>query len=232
MALSILPAVRSFPKHPTTLKQMTFVIELSNLTARRSSLPVNIFGSTMIIPFTKAMDYQVDHQFRRDPSGRSAFLPLGRKSKAYFVDSKSEEEKIRSFVRMYRSASALIYWLGYLCFYVWILSFNTSASKWTTEVGISSLFCLLLLLPLWILWIIYKKTVPSFTSSLSEVGPDLKDQLSEISPPPRRLRGLALVGLLACIVVMGVGLIFVTRRSSPGKLACPPKCTSTNPVSQ
>jgi hypothetical protein len=201
----------------------------------------------MILPFTKAIDHQVDRQFRKDPGGRLVFLPFGSKKKgyfadvflpfgskgtAYFVDSKSDEEKIRAFVKMYRSAGALISWLVYLSFYAWIVSFNTGTHRWTAEVGIGSFFFLLLLVPVWMLWYLYKQTVPGFTSSLSEVGPDLEGQLSEISPPPRRLRGLALVSLFAAIVLVGIALIFVTRPSSRGKPACPPKCTSTSPVPQ
>jgi hypothetical protein len=185
----------------------------------------------MIFPFTRAMDRQVERQFRKDPGGRLVFLPFGSKGKGYFVDSKSDEEKIRAFVKMYRSAGALIYWVAYLSFYVWILSFNTGAHKWTTEVGIASSFFLFLLLSLWMLWSLYKQTVPAFTTSLGEVGPDLKSQLSDISPPPRRPRGLALVGLFAGIVLLAVAILFATRRS-PSKPACPPKCTSTSPVSQ
>jgi hypothetical protein len=186
----------------------------------------------MIYPFTKALDRHVDSQFRKDPSGRLVFLPFGRKRNAYFVDSKSDEEKIRAFVKMYRSAGLLTTLLTYLCFYVWIGSFNTGAHRWTTEVAIASLFFLFLVLSTWMLWSLYKATVPAFTSSLSEVGPDLKGQLSEISPPSRRLRGLALASLFASIVLLGIGLILVTRQSSRGKPPCPPKSASTSPVSR
>jgi len=69
----------------------------------------------MTFPFTKAMDRQVDRQFRKDPNGRLVFLtfdskgndffadfflPIGSRGKAYFVDSNSDEEKIRAFVKM------------------------------------------------------------------------------------------------------------------------------------
>jgi hypothetical protein len=184
----------------------------------------------MAFPFTRAMDRTVDRQFQKDPSGRLVFIPSGRRGKAYFVDSKSDEEKIRAFVRMYRSAGELVSWPTTLATYVWIVSF-TGAHRWTTVVGIASFFFLLSLLSLWILWRLYKQTVPAFTFSLSEVGPDLRNQLSELSPPPRRLRGLALVSLLAGIVLLGMALWVVTRHSS-AKLPCPPKAASTSPVSR
>jgi hypothetical protein len=194
--------------------------------------PLTYQGAAMIFPFTKAMDRHVERQFRKDPNGRLVFLPFGSKRNAYFVDSKSDEEKIRAFVKMYRSAGTLISWLAYLNFYVWILSFNTGANRATTEIAIVSFLFLVLLLSVWMLWGLYKQTVPAFTSSLSEVGLDLKSQLSEISLPPRRPRGLALVSLFAGIVLLGIALIFLTQPSTSGKPACPPKCASTGSIPQ
>jgi hypothetical protein len=106
----------------------------------------------MTFPFTKAMDRHVDGHFQKDPSGRLVFLPTGRKGKAYFVDSKSDEEKIRAFVKMYRIAVELVSWPLTLATYVWIVDFTTAAYKWTTVLGIASFFFLLFLLSLWILW--------------------------------------------------------------------------------
>jgi len=180
----------------------------------------------MNFPFNKAMDHQVDAHFQKDPSGRLVFLPSGRKGKAYFVDSKSDEEKIRAFVKMYRGAGAVISWVQQLCFLVWIVSFTTGAHRWTTEVGTASFFIFVLLLAVWVLWSLYKQTVPTFTSSLSEVGPDLRDQLTDVCPPPQRLRLLALASLLAGVVVLALGIVLATRRSAP-KLPCPPKLSST-----
>ena len=224
---------RGSPLNPTGSDEtMTFVIESSAVSVSRPSLPSKIYRAAMIFPFPKAMDRHVERQFRKAPGGRLVFLPHGRKGKAYFVDSKSDEEKIKAFVKMYRSAGALISWVAYLSFYVWIVGFNTGAHRWTTEVGIASFFFLLLLVPVWMLWYLYKQTVPGFTSSLSEVGPELEGLLSEISPPLRRLRGPVLVSLFASILVLGIALIFLTRRPAPGKAACPPKCASSDPVSR
>jgi hypothetical protein len=180
----------------------------------------------MNFPFTKAMDRQVDAQFQKDPSERLVFLPSGRKGKAYFVDSKSDEEKIRAFVKMYRSAGALIYWVQTLCFFAWIESFTTGAHRWTTEVGIASFFVLVLVLAVWVLWRLYEQTVPTFTSSLSEVGPDLRDQLTDVGPPPQRLRVLALASLFAGVVILGLAIVLATRRA-PLKAPCPAKLSST-----
>lgn len=165
---------------------------------------------------------------RKIPADALVFLPFGSRKKAYFVDSKADEEKIRSFVKMYRSASTLISWLAMLGIYAfgWSWTYYASASplrnKLTGLVVSSLVYLLFLLLWTWILWGVYKQTVPSFTSSLSEVGPDLQGQLSEISLRPRRL---ALVFVFAGIVLLAVGILGATRYS-PSKHSCPPKCTS------
>jgi hypothetical protein len=185
----------------------------------------------MTFPFTKAIDRQVDAQFQKDPSGRLVFLPSGGKGKAYFVDSKSDEEKVRAFVKMYRGAGVLISWVQQLCFLAWIVSFTTGAHKWTTEAGIASFFIFVLLLAVWVLWLLYKQTVPTFTSSLSEVGPDLRDQLTDVCPPPQRLRVLALGSLFAAVVILALGIVSATRWAPP-KAPCPPKLSSTTTGSQ
>ena len=67
----------------------------------------------MISLSSKMMDRAVDANFRKDQSGRLVFIPSGLKRKGYFVDSKSDEEKIRALVKMYRSATALISLMAY-----------------------------------------------------------------------------------------------------------------------
>src|SRR6266566_1694749 len=72
----------------------------------------------MISPFSRMMVYAVDTHFMKDRSGRLVFVPFGLKRKCYFVDSKSGEEKIRAFVKMYRSVNQLIAFLTYPSIFV------------------------------------------------------------------------------------------------------------------
>jgi len=187
----------------------------------------------MISVFSKAMDYHVDRQFRKDPNGRLVFLPFGRKGKAYFVESKSDEEKIRSLVKMYRSASARISLMVYPCIYIpsFILNIYGSGtplrSKLAASIEISSSILLIFLVVIWMLWSAYKEAVRGFTSSPSEVSPDLKGQLSEISSPPQGPRRLALACFAAGIVLLGVAVLGATHYSR-SKLPCPPKVTSSS----
>jgi hypothetical protein len=186
----------------------------------------------MISLFSRTMDKAVDLQFRKDPSGRLVFLPFGPKKKAYFVDSKSDEEKIRAFVKMYRSFSTLISFATYPSIYLPSLILDGYAGlsprqhRLAIALGVPAIFWLTLVALVIMLWVVYRAMVPGLTASLSEVGPELKGQLSEISPRPRHQRRLALACLLAAIVLLGLG-VFAATSYSRGKRVCPPDSTST-----
>jgi hypothetical protein len=161
----------------------------------------------MISPFSKMMDYAVDAHFRKDRSGRVVFIPFSPKRKCYFVDSKSDEEKIRALVKMYRSAIQLISWLAFPTTFVpaFILEdyggLTPRGHRFAIALGIPLFFWLVLGALAWMLWSLYKGAIPSLTSSLSEVGPDVMGQLSEISPRPRRLPLLVVTAFLLLIVL-------------------------------
>lgn len=164
---------------------------------------------------SKAMDYHVDAQFRRDPGGRLVFLPFGPRKLGYFVDGKPDEEKIRAFLKMYRSASALINLLVFPSIYLpgFVLNFCRMPlqSKLETIAGTSLFFVLLFGVVIFVLWSAYKAAVPGLTSSLVEVGPDLTGQLREISGGPRRLRRAALWLVLAGAFFIVLGVLAASR---------------------
>jgi len=147
----------------------------------------------MISLFSRMMDHAVETHFMKDRSGRLVFVPFGLKRKCYFVDSKSDEEKIRAFVRMYRSLNQLVAFLGYPSVFIPGLVLEDLAGlsprghRFAIAFGIPLIFLLVLIALLWMLWSLYKGAIPSLTSSLTEVGPDLKGQLSEISQRSWRL---------------------------------------------
>jgi hypothetical protein len=167
----------------------------------------------MISPFSRIMDYAVDTQFRKDRSGRLVFVPLSLKRKCYFVDSKSDEEKIRAFVRMYRSAFQLISFLTYPSLIIPVLILEDYAGltprghRMAIALGIPLFFWLILIALLWMQWSLYKGGIPSLTSSLVEVGPDLKGQLSAISQRPWRLPLLFIAGFLFLLVAAIFALV-------------------------
>lgn len=160
----------------------------------------------MISLFSRMMDHAIESHFTKDRSGRLVFIPFSRKRKCYFVDSKSDEEKIRALVKMFRSAITLITFLTYPSVMVPALILDGYAGlsprghRLTIALGIPLFFWLVLGALAWMFWSLYKKAIPSLTSSLSEVGPDVTGQLSQISQRPRRLPLLFVVAglLLIC----------------------------------
>jgi hypothetical protein len=171
----------------------------------------------MISLFSRLTDGLVERQFGKDPNGRLVFLPFGPKGKCYFVDSKSDEEKIRAFVRMYRSASTLISLLTSPSIVVPAVlledysGLTHRAHRWAIALGIPAFFWLVLILVALVVWAAYKANVPSLTSSLTEVGPDMKDQLSPASPPSQFQRRVAIVALLAGALLVGGTFLSISQ---------------------
>lgn len=163
----------------------------------------------MISMFSRMMDRAVDANFRKDPSGRLVFMPSAPKGKGYFVDSKSDEEKIKALVKMYRSATTVITFLTSPCMFVPALILDDFAGMTPREhrlaiaFGVPLFFWLVLVSLVVMLWGLYKAAIPSLTSSLSEVGPDVMGQLREISQPARRLP-LLVIG--ACFVLIALAI--------------------------
>jgi hypothetical protein len=164
-------------------------------------------GASMFYPFSKMMDYAVDTHFRKDRSGRLVFIPFTLKGKCYFVDSESDEEKIRPFVKMFRSAVQFISFLMYPSLFVPGLILDNYAGMSPREhrlaiaFGIPMFFALVLGALVWMLWSSYKGAIPSLTASLSEVGPDAKGQLRQVSQPSRRLPLLFAVASVLLMVL-------------------------------
>jgi hypothetical protein len=171
----------------------------------------------MISPFARLIDYAVAFHFKKDPSGRLVFLPLISKGQGYFVESKSDEEKLRAFVKMYRSANLL---LTLLCYLVILaptsLSYNLYAgaipmrAKLMTAVGTGLFWVLCYGASGWTLWSLYKKTIGNFTDQLAVAGPGVLGQVSEASSGRRRL---ALLIVFAATIIIGVALLVAVQQA-------------------
>jgi hypothetical protein len=172
----------------------------------------------VISPFSSMMDYVVEQHFRKDASGRSVFLPLVRRGQGYVIDSKVDEEKIRAFVKMYRSSMALLSVLGSTGIYVWGWSpifhagLNPLRNRVVALAESGLAFLLIYVGWAWLLWSVYKKTVPIFTSSLSQVEPGAIAQLTKV---PHRNQRIALVFLFAGLVLAAFGILGATQYKPP-----------------
>jgi hypothetical protein len=167
----------------------------------------------MISLYSRLIDRAAELQFRKDPSGRSVFLPLGPRGKAYFVDTTADQQKIQSFVKMYKSSSTLISLLTFPAVYfpgVFLADFaglSPKSHRLVVSFAVSMFFAVVLATLQLMLWAVYKGTVPGVTSSLLEVGPDLRNQLTEISPQQRRVQRIALISLGACTILIGLFIL-------------------------
>jgi hypothetical protein len=171
----------------------------------------------MISPFARLVDYAVAFHFKKDPGGRLVFLPLISKGRGYFVDSKSDEAKLRAFLKMYRSANLL---LTLLCYLVILaptsLGYNLYAgaipmrTKLMTAVGTGLFWVLCYSASAWMLWSLYKKTIGSFTDQLAVAGPGVVGQVSETSSGRRRL---ALLIVFAATIIIGVALLVAAQHA-------------------
>lgn len=168
----------------------------------------------MVSLFSRVMDSVVEQHFRKDGSGRSVFLLLVRRGQGYFVDSPADEGKIRAFVKMYRSAAMLLILVGTLGFYAWgwnpmfHAGGNPLKNRLTALIGSSLVFMVIYVGSALLLWGIYKRTVGTLTSSLSEVAPGGVSQPSSGSPRPRRV---VLACLFAGLVLAASGVLVATR---------------------
>jgi hypothetical protein len=164
--------------------------------------------------FSRLMDRAVESHFRKDlKSGRLVFIPFSLKKKCYFVDSQSDEEKIRAFTKLYRSVFTLISWLSFPSMFVPAVILEDYAGltprghRLAIALGVPLFFWLILVALQWMLWSVYKKTIPSVTASLSEVGPEVKGQLIEVSGRPQRVALGVLLACLGLLILMIVGIL-------------------------
>ncbi|SPE44171.1 membrane hypothetical protein [Candidatus Sulfotelmatobacter sp. SbA7] len=183
----------------------------------------------MRFPFAKTIDYQVECQFRKDPAGRLFFFPFGVKKQGYFVDSKTDEEKIKAYLRKYRGTAVLISLLVSPSIYIPALLLDLYGGAGSVRHSVTivielSVGVMLFFLTLsWARWVSYKQAMRSFTTTLSEIGPESRLGLSEVSDRPR-VRRLVLAGL-ACLILGAAALIGATRYSR-SKVVCPPTAAS------
>jgi hypothetical protein len=167
----------------------------------------------MIPLFSKVIDGAVDRHFTKDRSGRTVFIPFTLKRKCYFVDSKSDEEKIRALVRMFQSAITVIPLVTYpiTAFPGLILEDYAGLSprghRLTIALGIPLFLFVVLTLFMWMLWSLYKKAIPGLTASLSEVGPEVIGDLRRASQQTQRPMALIAAGLF--IVALAVLVVFM-----------------------
>jgi hypothetical protein len=164
-------------------------------------------------PFTKFLDSAVAAQFRKDSSGRTVFFPFTPKREAYFVDSPSEEQKLRAVVRLYRGGSAALNLMWSLLNYIAVLAPGSISSYYGGYVPLRVKLIAIAWVAVpsllfwgaaaWIIWGLYKQAIKIFTPALPPAGPEVFAQLLPVSRRPQRV-ALAVLGALCILIAIAV----------------------------
>ena len=115
------------------------------------------------------VDSLVDACFRNEKAGRVVIFPGDRRNRGYVVKSSADEQKIRSFLRMFFCAHLAILLLGYLLASGWSLDLSHAlggpSAFLLRTVGIcAGIYSLVVGLPYLFLWRSYKKAFLSFVT--------------------------------------------------------------------
>jgi hypothetical protein len=120
------------------------------------------------------LDVVANRSFRDDQAGRLVVLGGALRNRGFLVKSKTEELKIRSFVKMFGFAEISIQLLGTLLATAWMSTFSYTSGRRSEQV--LRAFCIYLGtyvlvagLPLWLLWMSYRREFFRCVSTEDEV---------------------------------------------------------------
>jgi len=156
----------------------------------------------------------VNAHCRKDSSGRLVFLPYGRRRAGYYLDSASDQQKVKALVAMYAVASILFQLLGSTSSL--IITLGASSDHPGSRAGKLEFGLILYIisafafqwLPMLLLWRLYRSFLPEVCSSLQAVGSESMDNLQTI-PNPIRRQGL-IVASFGLLLMLGI-LFLVSR---------------------
>jgi|SRR6267378_1766472 len=156
------------------------------------------------------LDSVIDMSFRDEKAGRVVVFAGDRRNRGYLVKSAAEEQKIRSFLKMYFVAHFSILFLGIPLANAWSTFFvhaflDRPAAHLPSAMGIAlGSFSLVVALPYLILWRSYRKASLSFVSAEDEI----------LVSRPRTMRRswiafTAFIALGALFLVLAIALVLV-----------------------
>jgi hypothetical protein len=164
------------------------------------------------------INLRANTQFRTDQNGKLIFLPFGPRKTGYVIESKPDEQNIRSLATMNATAATLVTLFGILSSYLlaWALAFSVDPASNDRKYGVFVGVYLVAVLvfqgaPLWILRNVYKETLRGVTASLNEVGPESVRQMAKI-PRPSGSK-LPVVVFVASLLLLGIAIFALTSRT-------------------
>ena len=158
------------------------------------------------------IDALVSRSFRETPAGRVVVFSGDPRKRGYLVISPADEQRIRSFLKMFYFADLSILSLGILLSGCasWFAygSYDRPAHHLLGSVSIFvAIYCLVVGLPYALLWRAYKRALPSFTDPADEVS------LTGINAPGRQWILLAVAGF--ALLILAVILVLALRPRVP-----------------
>ena len=159
------------------------------------------------------VDAMVDRSFRETDAGRVVVFSGDPRKQAYLVRSSSEEQKIRSFLKMFNFAHLYVLvfgtmlsqscasWVTYA-----VLERPANHLLWSTSIFIA-MYIAVVGLPYFFLWRSYRRTLESFGSPADAVP------LAAISAPSRPWIPLMVVGF--AILILAAVLLLTVRPATP-----------------
>ena len=122
------------------------------------------------------IDSLVSNAFRDEKAGRVVVFSGDRRNRGYLIRSISDEQKIRSFLKMFYFAHLSIFWLGMLLAYA-LSTFvihldslgNPARHLLRTELIYLGVYSVVVALPYLFLWKSYKRSFLAFVSPEDEV---------------------------------------------------------------
>lgn len=157
------------------------------------------------------IDALVNRSFRETPSGRVVVFSGDPRKRGYLVRSPADEQKIRSFLKMFYFADLSIVVSGIMLSQgcaSWFAygAYDRPAHHLLGSVSIFvAIYCLVVGLPYALLWRAYKGALPSFTDPADEVS------LTGINAPGRQWIVLA-VAAFALLILAAIALLAVRPR--------------------
>ena len=154
------------------------------------------------------LDLIAGANFRNEAAGRVVVFPMGRRNRGYVVRSESEEQKIKSFLKMFYAAHFSILLLGYFLASEWSRELTYALGRPAAHIfrtlGISvGIYSLVAGVPYFLLWRSYRKAFLSFISPQDEVL---------VGKPARNPALVALgVGLIAVAILFLLGVVYLIR---------------------
>jgi len=156
------------------------------------------------------LDIIANRSFRDDPAGRVVVFGGGLRNRGYLVRSKTDELKIRSFIKMFSFAEISIQLLGTLSATAWLGTFSHASGRLAEQAFRAiciylGFYSLVAVLPILLLWRAYRRERFCFVSP--------EDEVLVTSEPPRDQRFFRIAALVAISILILMGAVFFLVRS-------------------